>query len=48
MYGTHKMRREPANNRMQQTVRPVTSVARQRPRLAVPQLTLERYPDNVR
>jgi len=28
-------------NRMQQTVRPVTSVAGQRPRPAVPQLTLE-------
>ena len=32
----------PPNNRMQQTVRPVTSVAWQRPGQAVPQLTLKR------
>jgi hypothetical protein len=32
---------DPSNKRMQQTVRPVTSVAGQRPRQAVPQLTLE-------
>jgi hypothetical protein len=32
---------EPPNNRVQQTVRPVTAVAVQRPRQAVPQLTLE-------
>ena len=32
----------PSNYSMQQTVRPVTSVAGQRPRLAVPQLTLGR------
>ena len=31
----------PPNNCVQQTVRPVTSVAGQRPRQAVPQLTLE-------
>jgi hypothetical protein len=30
-----------SNNILQQTVRPVTSVAVQRPRQAVPQLTLE-------
>jgi len=33
----------PSNYRMQQTVRPVTPVAGQRPRQAVPQLTRERY-----
>jgi len=33
----------PYNKRVQETVRPVTSVAWQRPRQAVPQLTRERY-----
>ena len=34
--------RSPTNNRVQLTVRPVTFVTGQRPRQAVPQLTLER------
>jgi len=35
----------PSNNGVQQTVRPVTSVAGQRPRQADPQLTLECWTD---
>jgi hypothetical protein len=37
----------PPNNRMQQTVRPVTGRAGQRPRPAVPQLTLECYTGGI-
>jgi hypothetical protein len=39
---TPPMRKGPPNYRMQQTVRPVTSVAGQRPRRPVPQLTHRR------